>query len=96
MLRYFSSTMFLSRVTFGLAPTDVDSTQVDDAIVGYLISLQKNGQICGDFLHSLVTHDVNVAPRFWRFPFRCVDCRLVSQMADDNFEPKWAHMGERR
>ncbi len=45
--------MLLSQATFGLPPTRVDKTEVDEAITSYLISLQRNGQICGDFLHSL-------------------------------------------
>jgi predicted nucleic acid-binding Zn ribbon protein len=45
--------MYLSQATFGPVPHGVDTAQAHDAVFGFLISLQKNGQLSGDFLQSL-------------------------------------------
>lgn len=45
-----------------------------------------NGQwLIEDNLHS---------KPFWKFPFRCEKCRLVSQVADADDEEEFAHIGE--
>lgn len=31
---------------------------------------------------------------FWNFPFRCVECRLVSHLADARYDDSHAHFGE--
>ncbi|MBI4750225.1 MAG: DUF2310 family Zn-ribbon-containing protein [Acidobacteria bacterium] len=45
--------MYLARVTFGFPSPSDDLAEVDDLVTAYLVSLRKNGQICGDFLHAL-------------------------------------------
>lgn len=50
--------MYLSRVTFGVPSSPINFSEFDDPVTGYLISLRKNGQICGDFLHAFCSGTV--------------------------------------
>ncbi|WP_425396310.1 DUF2310 family Zn-ribbon-containing protein [Aeoliella sp.] len=40
--------MFLSQVSFGNAPANLDLEQLEDNLTSYFESLRRNGQVCGD------------------------------------------------
>lgn len=50
--------MFLAQATFGKLPANMDADEVADKLDGYFGMLQKNGQICGDTLHTVSSGNV--------------------------------------
>ena len=44
--------MFPAKITFGTNPLNVSLSELGDLLDGYLVSLQKAGQIAGDGLHA--------------------------------------------
>lgn len=88
--------MFLFQANFGSVPSGVELEKIRDTLDEYLDSLKRNGQICGDFLHSVTEGKAVARPDAVSESFHSIyglkDLKILSDLFQQ--KPIWIPMSD--